>query len=42
MKRGTEYWLTTSEYDFDTANDMLKSGRYVYVVLRNSANGCDP
>jgi HEPN domain-containing protein len=33
MKRGAENWLGTSDYDFDTAKDMLKSGRYVYVVF---------
>ena len=33
MKKGTEYWLETSEYDWDTAHDMMKSGRYVYVVF---------
>jgi len=33
MKAGTEHWLGTSEYDFDTAKDMLMSGRYVYVVF---------
>ena len=33
MKRGTEHWLATSEYDFDTAKAMLDSGRYVYVVF---------
>ncbi|MEK7278671.1 MAG: HEPN domain-containing protein [Chloroflexota bacterium] len=33
MKKGTEHWLALSDYDFDTAKDMLKSGRYVYVVF---------
>ena len=33
MKAGTDHWLGTAEYDFDTAKDMLKSGRYVYVVF---------
>ena len=33
MKKGTEYWLETSEYDWDTAHDMMKSKRYVYVVF---------
>lgn len=33
MKKGAEYWLETSEYDWDTAHDMMKSGRYVYVVF---------
>lgn len=33
MKPGTRHWLATSDYDFDTAKDMLTSGRYVYVVF---------
>jgi len=33
MKKGTEHWLETSEYDWDTAHDIMKSGRYVYVVF---------
>ena len=26
-----EYWIETSEYDFETAKVMLKSKRYIYV-----------
>jgi HEPN domain-containing protein len=33
MKPGTEYWLATSHYDFDTAKAMLVAKRYVYVVF---------
>ena len=28
-----EYWLDTAQYDLDTAEAMLKSGRWLYVVF---------
>ena len=28
-----QYWLDMAEYDLDTADSMLKSGRHVYVVF---------
>jgi HEPN domain-containing protein len=28
-----EYWLDTAQYDIDTADAMLKSGRWLYVVF---------
>ena len=28
-----EYWLDIAQYDFDTAESMLKSGRWLYVVF---------
>ena len=27
------YWEDIAEYDFETANAMLNSGRYLYVVF---------
>ncbi len=33
MKKATRNWIATSEYDIETAEHMLKSGRYVYVVF---------
>ena len=33
MKKETENWLSGSEYDLVTAEHMLKTGRYLYVVF---------
>lgn len=33
MRKETENFLFSSEYDFTTAQHMLKAGRYVYVVF---------
>lgn len=33
MKPRTLYWIGLSDYDMDTADAMLKSRRYVYVVF---------
>ena len=33
MNPQTENWLATSEYDLETAEHMLKTGRYIYVVF---------
>ncbi len=33
MKKNTLYWIGLSDYDIETAADMLKSQRYVYVVF---------
>jgi len=33
MKKETENWLQMSEYDIKTAECMVKTGRYVYVVF---------
>jgi len=33
MKKATRNWIATSEYDIETVEHMLKSGRYVYVVF---------
>lgn len=33
MRKDTENFLFSSEYDFTTAQHMLKTGRYVYVVF---------
>ena len=33
MRKDTENFLLSSEYDFTTAQHMLKTGRYVYVVF---------
>lgn len=32
MKKATQNWIETSEYDLTTAEHMLKTGRYLYVV----------
>jgi len=31
MKEKVRYWIELSDYDFDTAIAMLKTGRYLYV-----------
>lgn len=31
MKSKVEYWMDLSDYDFDTANAMLQTKRYLYV-----------
>jgi len=31
MKEKVRYWVELSDYDFDTAIAMLKTGRYLYV-----------
>ena len=33
MKKNTLYWIGLSDYDIDTADAMLASQRYVYVVF---------
>ena len=33
MRKETENWLSASEYDINTAEHLLKSGRYLYVVF---------
>lgn len=33
MKKTTANWLATAEYDLETAEAMLKSRRYLYVVF---------
>lgn len=33
MKKETEYWLETAEYDFDTAKAMFRTRRYLYVIF---------
>lgn len=33
MNPQTENWLASSEYDLETAEPLLKSGRYLYVVF---------
>jgi len=33
MKKETEYWLETAEYDFDTAKAMFRAHRYLYVIF---------
>lgn len=31
MNDKVQYWIEMSDYDFDTANAMLETGRYLYV-----------
>lgn len=31
MEDKVKYWIDMSDYDFDTANAMLDTGRYLYV-----------
>lgn len=31
MNKKVEYWINIAEYDFETAEAMLKSGRFLYV-----------
>lgn len=31
MDKKVKYWIDTAEYDLDTAQAMLDSGRYLYV-----------
>ncbi len=33
MRKDTENWLNMVEYDLTTARQMLKTGRYVYVIF---------
>lgn len=33
MKSSTKNWINTANYDFRTAEAMLSSGRYIYVVF---------
>ncbi len=33
MKYATKNWIATANYDFKTAEAMLKSNRYIYVVF---------
>ena len=33
MKKSTENWITTSSYDLKTAEAMLQSKRYIYVIF---------
>jgi len=33
MKKEVQYWLNIAEYDIETAEAMLKSGRYLYVLF---------
>jgi HEPN domain-containing protein len=33
MEKRTEEWLRQSDYDFETAEAMYKSGRYIYAVF---------
>jgi len=33
MKKITENWLLSSNYDIETAYYMLKTGRYIYVIF---------
>jgi HEPN domain-containing protein len=33
MRKDTENFITSSEYDFQTATAMFESGRYIYVVF---------
>ncbi|MDP2168066.1 MAG: HEPN domain-containing protein [Thermodesulfovibrionales bacterium] len=33
MKKETLNWIASSEYDLNTAEHMLKSGRYLYVIF---------
>lgn len=33
VEKETSNWLETSEYDLNTAQHMLKAGRYIYVIF---------
>lgn len=33
MKKTTQNWINTSDYDFKTAESLLKAKRYVYVIF---------
>lgn len=33
MKKETEHWLETAEYDFETAKAMMRTRRYLYVIF---------
>ncbi|BCB96059.1 hypothetical protein JZK55_09810 [Dissulfurispira thermophila] len=33
MRRDTENFITSAEYDLNTAGHMLKTGRYIYVIF---------
>lgn len=33
MNSNATYWVEMSDYDFDTANAMLQTGRYLYVAF---------
>jgi HEPN domain-containing protein len=33
MKKGVKNWLESAQYDLDTAEHMLKTGRYIYTVF---------
>lgn len=33
MRRDTENWLASADYDIETASHMLATGRYLYVVF---------
>jgi HEPN domain-containing protein len=33
LKKTTKNWIATSDYDIKTAQHMLKSGRYIYVIF---------
>ena len=33
MRRDTKNWLASADYDIETANHMLATGRYLYVIF---------
>ncbi len=33
MRRDTKNWLDSADYDIETANHMLATGRYLYVIF---------
>ena len=33
MKKGVKNWLESAQYDLETAEHMLKTGRYIYTVF---------
>ncbi len=33
MRKDTQNWLASAEYDIETAKHMLATGRYLYVIL---------
>jgi len=33
MRKDIQDWITSSDYDYETGEDMFKSGRYSYVIF---------
>ena len=40
MSNQENYWLKIAQYDLDTADSMLKAGRYLYVGFSQTHRSC--